>query len=116
MPDVEAAAAWLSSVEGNILVTTGSKELAIYTRIRDYEQRVYARILPSAEAVAQCRSLGFEGRHIIAMQGPFSEENESGTAQGIRMCLSGDQGWRRSRRLFRKDKGSPQGRGSGSGD
>ena len=74
MPDVEAAAAWLSSVEGNILVTTGSKELAIYTRIRDYEQRVYARILPSAEAVAQCRSLGFEGRHIIAMQGPFSTE------------------------------------------
>ena len=74
MPDVEAAAAWLSSVEGNILVTTGSKELAIYTRIRDYDQRVYARILPSAEAVAQCRSLGFEGRHIIAMQGPFSME------------------------------------------
>ena len=74
MPDVEAAAAWLSSVEGNILVTTGSKELAAYTRIRDYGQRIYARILPSAEAVAQCRSLGFEGRHIIAMQGPFSEE------------------------------------------
>ena len=74
MPDVEAAVTWLSSVKGNILVTTGSKELAIYTRIRDYEQRVYARILPSAEAVAQCRSLGFEGRHIIAMQGPFSEE------------------------------------------
>ena len=83
MPDVEAAAAWLSSVEGNILVTTGSKELAIYTRIRDYEQRVYARILPSAEAVAQCRSLGFEGRHIIAMQGPFGKElNEAIFRQG----------------------------------
>ncbi|MFR3646152.1 MAG: precorrin-6A/cobalt-precorrin-6A reductase, partial [Enterocloster aldenensis] len=74
MPDVEAAVTWLSSVKGNILVTTGSKELATYTRIRDYGQRIYARILPSAEAVAQCRSLGFEGRHIIAMQGPFSEE------------------------------------------
>ena len=106
MPDVEAAAAWLSSVEGNILVTTGSKELAIYTRIRDYDQRVYARILPSAEAVAQCRSLGFEGRHIIAMQGPFSEEMNLVQRQGIRMCVSGDQGWGRSRRLFRKDKGS----------
>ena len=74
MPDVEAAVTWLSSVKGNILVTTGSKELATYTRIRDYGQRIYARILPSAEAVAQCRSLGFEGRHIIAMQGPFSAE------------------------------------------
>ena len=35
MPDVEAAVTWLSSVTGNILVTTGSKELAAYTRIRD---------------------------------------------------------------------------------
>lgn len=74
MPDVEAAATWLSLVAGNILVTTGSKELAAYTRIRDYEQRIYARVLPSPEAVAQCRMLGIEGRHIIAMQGPFSEE------------------------------------------
>lgn len=74
MPDVETAVTWLSSVTGNILVTTGSKELGSYTRIRDYEQRIYARVLPSEEAVARCRSLGFEGRHIIAMQGPFSEE------------------------------------------
>ena len=74
MPDVETAVTWLSSVTGNILVTTGSKELSSYTRIRDYEQRIYARVLPSEEAVARCRSLGFEGRHIIAMQGPFSEE------------------------------------------
>ncbi|MFR6217620.1 MAG: precorrin-6A reductase [Enterocloster bolteae] len=73
MPDVEAAAAWLSSVKGNILVPQAAR-----SRLRiqgwDYGQRIYARILPSAEAVAQCRSLGFEGRHIIAMQGPFSEE------------------------------------------
>ncbi|MCA4989500.1 precorrin-6A/cobalt-precorrin-6A reductase, partial [Clostridioides difficile] len=68
MPDVETAVTWLSSVTGNILVTTGSKELSSYTRIRDYEQRIYARVLPSEEAVARCRSLGFEGRHIIAMQ------------------------------------------------
>lgn len=74
VPDVESAAAWLSSVPGNILVTTGSKELAAYTKIENYQQRIYARVLPSAEAVALCRSLGFEGRHIIAMQGPFSEE------------------------------------------
>ena len=62
------------AVPGNILVTTGSKELAAYTKIENYQQRIYARVLPSAEAVALCRSLGFEGRHIIAMQGPFSEE------------------------------------------
>ena len=92
MPDVEAAVTWLSSVTGNILVTTGSKELSSYTRIRDYEQRIYARVLPSEEAVARCRSLG------------------------LRMRLSGDQGRRRGRRIFGKDKGSAQGRRCGSGD
>lgn len=74
VPDVNAAAAWLDSTEGSILVTTGSKELAAYSGIRDYRNRVYARVLPSVEAVALCGRLGYGGRHIIAMQGPFSEE------------------------------------------
>ena len=74
MPDVEAAAAWLSSVEGNILVTTGSKELASFCELKNYRQRVYARVLPSVESVQICRNLGYEGRHIIALQGPFSRE------------------------------------------
>lgn len=73
VPDVTSAADWLSRQKGNILVTTGSKELAAYCSIDDYRQRVYARVLPSAEAVEMCSSLGYEGQHIIAMQGPFSE-------------------------------------------
>ena len=36
---VEEAAEYLSGTEGNILVTTGSKELAKYTVIPDYEKR-----------------------------------------------------------------------------
>ena len=31
-------------------------------------------MLPSVESVDICRKLGYEGRHIIAMQGPFSTE------------------------------------------
>ena len=31
-------------------------------------------MLPSVESVDMCRTLGYEGRHIIAMQGPFSME------------------------------------------
>lgn len=74
VPDAETAVARLLSTEGNILVTTGSKELGEYCRIEDFRQRIYARVLPSVEAVGLCRRLGYEGRHIIAMQGPFSEE------------------------------------------
>lgn len=71
---VEEAAAWLAGTEGNILATTGSKELEKYTAIPDYEKRVFARVLSTGEVAQACEKLGFRGRNLICMQGPFSEE------------------------------------------
>lgn len=71
---VEEAAAWLSGTEGRILVTTGSKELHLFTKLADYRERVYARVLPSPQVVEHCQQLGFQGQHLICMQGPFSRE------------------------------------------
>ena len=71
---VEAAVRFLEETEGNVLVTTGSKELSKYTALTGYRERLFARVLSTEEAVAECRRLGFEGRNLIAMQGPFSEE------------------------------------------
>lgn len=68
------AAEYLNQVTGIILLTTGSKELPVFTTITDYQQRCYARVLPLAQVVQQCQDLGFSGNHIIAMQGPFSED------------------------------------------
>ena len=67
------AAQFLNTVAGNVLLTTGSKELAAYGAVTD-QSRLYARVLSTEESVAQSRALGFEGRRLIAMQGPFSEE------------------------------------------
>lgn len=58
----------------NILITTGSKELAPYTQIPDFAARCYVRALPTVEALEKCQSLGFRRDHLILMQGPFSEE------------------------------------------
>lgn len=58
----------------NILITTGSKELAPYTRIPDFAARCYVRALPTMEALEKCQQLGFRREHLILMQGPFSEE------------------------------------------
>lgn len=71
---VEEAVAYLEETEGNILATTGSKELVKYTALTDYEKRVFARVLSTADVAAACERLGFSGRHLICMQGPFSEE------------------------------------------
>ena len=71
---VEEAAEFLKTTEGNILVTTGSKELHKYTVIPDFEERVFARVLSTPEVAKSCSELGFTGKHLICMQGPFSEE------------------------------------------
>ena len=72
--DAEEAAALLSKTEGNILLTTGSKDLKIYRKIKGFRERVYARVLPLDASLALCREAGVETSHILAMQGPFSEE------------------------------------------
>ena len=65
-----------SEARGNILLTTGSKELAAYCAEvpEAVRKRTYVRILPSEESLAICRKEGIAADHIIAMQGPFSEE------------------------------------------
>ena len=73
------AAAFLANTEGSILLTTGSKELAAYSGILDFTQRVYARVLPMDASLEACRTAGLKASHIIAMQGPFSEEMDLAT-------------------------------------
>lgn len=72
--NIKQAVDILGKTTGNILITTGSKELAEYTRLEGYKERCYARVLSTLEAVTESVRLGFEGAHLIAMQGPFSEE------------------------------------------
>ena len=72
--NMDEAIKYLEKTEGNILVTTGSKELESYTRLTDYESRVYARVLSIGQVAVNCEELGFSGRHLICMQGPFSTE------------------------------------------
>ena len=66
------AAQWLSRQEGNILLTTGAKELSAYADIDP--ERLYPRILPSHASLDACEQLGIPHRNIIAMQGPFSSQ------------------------------------------
>lgn len=72
--DIQAAVDYLKGVTGNVLITTGSKELHLYTQIPDYGTRCTARVLPTRSVVEACTDLGFTGKHLICMQGPFDLE------------------------------------------
>lgn len=81
--DIPAAVAYLSEREGNILLTTGSKELSAFAPISDFDRRVWARVLPMESSLEACRAAGLTAAHIIAMQGPFSEEINIATLKSI---------------------------------
>lgn len=64
----------LSRLEGNVLLATGSKDLAAYAAVPEHAERLYPRVLPTVDAIRDCEALGFRRSHVIAMQGPFSRE------------------------------------------
>ena len=67
---VKEAKEYLLQREGNILLTTGSKELSEYSGLD--MSRVWARVLPSHSSLEACENAGIAVPHIIAAQGPFS--------------------------------------------
>ena len=87
-----AAAAWLRGRAGNILLTTGAKELPAFRELG--AERLFPRVLPSHEAIEACEALGIPHRNIIAMQGPFSRELNAAILRqyDIRFLVSKDGG------------------------
>lgn len=69
--DASGAAAYLERTQGNILLTTGAKELCRYCALNP--SRLYPRILPTYDGLAACERLGIPRRNVIAMQGAFSQ-------------------------------------------
>lgn len=65
---------YLNQREGKALLTIGSKELKKYLGVRSFEDRIFPRVLPMPDVVKSCYEMGFTGKQLICMQGPFSME------------------------------------------
>ena len=74
VPDMDALIALLNTTEGTVFATTGLKEARALTGVEGFADRVYLRLLPLADGLAECAALGYPAAHLIAMYGPFSEE------------------------------------------
>lgn len=90
----EEAVEYLKQTTGPVLVTTGSKELELFTQIPDYETRIFARVLPDSQVIDSCRRMGWKGRQLIAMQGPFDRELNMAMIRqlGIRYLVTKEAG------------------------
>ena len=69
--DSDSAVEMLNQNNDNILLTTGSKGLEQFTRVNNFAERLYIRILPMEDSLKKAVDLGFPGSNIICMQGPF---------------------------------------------
>ena len=87
------AAEMLQRLPGNILLTTGSKELHHFA-VPGLVERCFPRVLPMMDSLERCLSLGFPPAHILCMQGPFSQAlNEALIGQySIRTLVTKDTG------------------------
>ena len=64
---------WLAQNPGNVFVTTGSSAAEAFTKLADWQNRVWMRILPNLNSLQQCMDLGYRPERLICMRGPFSE-------------------------------------------
>lgn len=81
---MEEVVTYLNKNTGNVLVTTGSKEIDVFTKIEDYKNRLYVRILPDVDGLKHCFLAGFAPSHMICMQGPFSLELNIATLKQVK--------------------------------
>lgn len=89
---------WLEAQKGNIFVSTGSSLAAAFTKLTNYQERIWLRILPSLNSLKMCLALGYRPQRLICMQGPFSEELNHAMFQNAD-----------ARILVTKDSGAPGG-------
>ena len=80
---IQGAADYLANHPGAALLATGSKELAPYTRVENYRERFFPRVLPMISSLEACAAAGFSPNHIIAMQGPFTLDMNVATLTAI---------------------------------
>lgn len=64
---------WLNTTEGVIFSALGAQEAAALTAVAGFRERIILRMLPSAHSLAACMELGYPVKHLLCMQGPFSE-------------------------------------------
>jgi precorrin-3B C17-methyltransferase len=92
---VEEAAARAIATGRRIFLATGSKDLATFLQATGaHEREWFLRITPDPTLIRRAIALGIRRDHLIAMQGPFSEELNMALwrGQGIDCVVTKDSG------------------------
>lgn len=92
--DFVEAVELLNHLEGNIFLTTGSKNLRDFTAVQNYQERIALRVLPMEDSLRSALELGYKPANVVCMQGPFSKAMNIATLQrfGAKFMVTKDSG------------------------
>lgn len=79
--DIKSAAEYLETQSGNILLTTGIKELPAFSEAISNKERLFARVLLQEEVFNIIDECGLSKKQIMCMQGPFSKAMNKATIE-----------------------------------
>lgn len=79
--DAEEAAARLDETEDRFFLTTGIRDIEVFSRVHGFTERAVARVLPSCESLRSCFDAGLKAKNIVCMQGPFTEAMNAATME-----------------------------------
>jgi precorrin-6x reductase len=85
---------WLEMTQCNIFVTTGASSAEAFTKLTNWQNRVWMRILPNLDSLKVCLDLGYLPERLICMQGPFSKEINTAMFKnaGAKILVTKDSG------------------------
>lgn len=79
--DVKSAAEYLETQSGNILLTTGIKELPVFANAITNKDRLFARVLLQEDIFTTIDECGISKKQVLCMQGPFSKAMNKATIE-----------------------------------
>lgn len=90
----EQAIEIMNKTDEKVLLTTGSKDLPKYTKVKNYKERLFPRILPDIVSLEIAMQNEYKKKNIICMQGPFTHEVNAGMLDmtGAKLLLTKETG------------------------
>ncbi|MEG2658864.1 MAG: precorrin-6A reductase [Clostridiales bacterium] len=82
-PDFPTAVENLEDIKGNLLLTIGSRNLHYFTKLSDFYQRCYVRVLASSKIMLELEEMQIDPGHIFAMKGVASKDLNIALAKEI---------------------------------
>ncbi len=92
--DMDELVSILNESDNTVLSTLGSKSIPELTKVHNYRERLWLRVLPSEKILEQCRGFAYDTAKVIQEKGPFTVEQniEHLKQSGVSMLITKESG------------------------